>query len=140
MVDYDITSALLARINEQCPGFVYVDEAWFHEPIDDYAEQTPSALAYLAEDTPGELQALSHRQSSSQVYGVFIVCERGPEFRARRHELRQALYGWQPAGTSGVMTYHGGQMSEIRGRYVYWRDFWRIDTPNALTGSRTVTI
>lgn len=139
MVDYDITEALIARIKAECPGFKNVEEAWFSDPPDDYHEDTPSALPYLAEDTPGEVD-LTQRQSASQVYGVFLVCEIGTELRAQRHELRQALYGWQPAGTSGVMHYHGGQMAEIRGLYVYWRDFWRIDTPNALTASRTVTI
>lgn len=140
MVDYDITEALIARIKAQCPGFKYVDEAWFSEALDNYDEQTPSALAYIAEDTPGEEQALTHRQSSTQAYGVFLVCERGDEFRAQRHEIREALFGWRPEGATGVMVYHGGQMAKISGRYVWWREFWRIDTANALTASRTVTI
>lgn len=140
MQDYDITDALKARIAEQCPGFAYVDEAWFSESIEDYNEQTPSALVYIAEDAGETPSELSRRQAVSTVYGVFIVCERGDTFRAQRHEVRQALFGWQPDGTTGVMSYQGGQMVEIRGRYVLWREYWRIATPHALAASRTVTI
>lgn len=132
MDDYDITDALQARITERCPGFAYVDEAWFSEPIDDYDEKTPSALVYLAEDAGEALSELSSRQAVSTAYGVFIICERGDAFRAQRHEVRQALFGWQPEGTTGVMSYQGGEMVEIRGRYVMWREYWRIQTPNAL--------
>ncbi|UYV20917.1 hypothetical protein K1Y77_17295 (plasmid) [Halomonas qaidamensis] len=140
MQDYDITNALKARVASECPGFAVVDEAWFSEPIDDYNDKTPAAYVYLAEDSAEAANELSRRQATAQVYGVFIICETGDTFRAQRHQVREALFGWQPPGSSGVMAFHSGQMQEIRGRYVWWREYWTLETPNALTASRTVTI
>lgn len=142
MQDYDITNALIARIRAQCPGFATVEEAWFSEPIDDYSAETPAAYPYLAEDAGEGVNELSQRQAATQVYGVFIICESGDVFRAQRQEVRNALFGWQPPGSSGVMSFHTGQMVEIRGRYVWWREYWKLTTPNALTAGRqrTVTI
>ena len=142
MQDYDITPALEERIRALCPGFATVDEAWFSEPIDDYSAETPAAYPYLAEDAGEGVNELSQRQAATQVYGVFIICESGDVFRAQRQEVRNALFGWQPPGSSGVMSFHTGQMVEIRGRYVWWREYWNLTTPNALTAGRqrTVTI
>lgn len=140
MVDYDITEALLARVKAQCPGFKTVQEAWFSAPIDDYKGETPAAYVYLAEDAAEKANELSRRQNATQVYGVYIICEVGEPFRAQRHEVREALFGWQPPGSNGVMAFHTGQMQEISGRHSWWREFWTLETPNALTASRTVTI
>ncbi len=132
MQDYDITAAMIARITEQCPGFRYVDEAWFSKPVDDYSADTPAALVYLAEDAGNTPNELNGRQGVTTTYGVFIVAPRGDTFRAQRQEVRDALFGWQPPGTTGVMAYRGGEMAEIKGRYVWWREFWSIETPHAL--------
>ncbi|MFI0472967.1 hypothetical protein ACGLWX_09660 [Halomonas sp. HMF6819] len=136
MQDYDITPAMIARIAEQCPGFRNVEEAWFSQPIDDYDQDTPSALIYIAEDAGGTPSELNGRQSVTTTYGVFIIAERGDTFRAQRQEVRDALYGWQPPGTTGVMTYRGGEMADNRGRYVWWREFWTVETPHALQATR----
>ncbi len=136
MQDYDITPALEERIRALCPGFATVDEAWFSEPVDDYSAETPAAYPYLAEDAGEGVNELSQRQAATQVYGVFIICESGDVFRAQRQEVRNALFGWQPPGSSGVMSFHTGQMVEIRGRYVWWREYWKLTTPNALTAGR----
>jgi len=142
MQDYDITPALEERIRALCPGFATVDEAWFSEPVDDYSAETPAAYPYLAEDAGEGVNELSQRQAATQVYGVFIICESGDVFRAQRQEVRNALFGWQPPASSGVMSFHTGQMVEIRGRYVWWREYWKLATPSALTSGRqrTVTI
>lgn len=140
MQDYDITEALEARIREMCPGFAYVDEAWFSEPIDDYNEQTPAALVYLVEDEGAPPSELSGRQAVTAVYGVFLIVEQGAVFREQRNAVRKALFGWQPPGATGVMAYHGGQMVELRGRYAWWRDFWRLETPQALVAERPRTM
>ncbi|RUR51525.1 phage tail terminator protein [Vreelandella populi] len=140
MQDYDITDALRERIAAQCPGFKYVDEAWFSKPVDDYDQDTPAALVYIAEDAGGTPAELNGRQSVNTMYGVFIVAERGDTFRAQRQEVREALFGWRPPGTTGVMAYHGGEMAEIRGRYVWWREFWKVETPHALQASRPRTM
>lgn len=140
MDDYDITEALIARIKAECPGFVYVDEAWFSEPIDDYNKQTPSALVYLAEDAAGPVNELATRQDALQSYGVFYVVEAGSTFRAQRNQVRKALFGWQPAGGSNVMAFGGGAMSEIRGRYAWWREYWNLTTLNAFKTARQRTM
>jgi hypothetical protein len=142
MVDCDITPALEARIDSECPGFATVDEAWFSDWVDDYSEETPAAYVYLAEDSAEKPNELGQRQATAQVYGVYIICETGDTFRAQREEVRKALFGWQPVENGAVMAFHSGQMQEIRGRYIQWREYWTLETPNALTASRprTVTI
>ncbi|WP_447556426.1 phage tail terminator protein [Vreelandella sp. EE22] len=140
MQDYDITPLIIERLKAQCPGFAYVDEAWFSKPVDDYDKDTPAALVYIGEDAGAAPSELNGRQAVTTTYGVFIVCERGDTFRAQRHEVREALFGWQPPGTNGVMAYHGGEMAEIRGRYVWWREFWKVVTPTALQAARPRTM
>lgn len=125
--DYDLTAALVAHIKATCPGFVYVDEAWFHKPLDDFPQQTPAALVYMADDLAGQLGGMGARQATQTVYGVFIVSAKGSVLRERRKELREALFGWQPNPAGAVMSFHGGGMEDLQGRYAWWKDFWRID-------------
>ena len=127
--DPDILPALLDRLRDQslCPSLVTVDEAWFMEPMDRLEEETPAAFAYLAEDgAAGEVQTTRPRQAITMNYGVWLVCTRD-QFRPLRGEIRAALFGHCFSERHEPMAYRGGK-ADIRGAYIWWREFWTTDT------------
>ena len=141
LIDVDVTPEIVARIQATCPAFKYVVEGWFQEPIDNYHEQTPAALPMLLEDGPsGEPEAFGRRQAVTQVYGVWIICERGDEFRARRRDIRNALFGHQLRDDIGLMAYRGGGLKDIRGGHFHWLDTWSVDVHYRHQGPITVTL
>lgn len=128
MTDPDIIDDLLARLRDKCPAMATVDEAWFAAPIDDFDAQTPAALAYLAEDTArGDAQTTRPVQEIRLTYGIWLVCKRS-EFRGQRQALREALMGHGFSPHHNPMQYRGGQTTDIRGEFIWWREFWTTDT------------
>ena len=128
MLDPDVTLALIAHIRAQCPDLVTVDEAPFAEPIDHFDAQTPAALVYLAEDAAAaEVDTVRPVQRIGMTYGVWLVCKR-EDFRAQRHALRAAVFGWVPSEAHEPFAYRGGTMNDIRGDLIWWREFWTVDT------------
>lgn len=128
MNDPDITPLVLERIRAETSGFQTIDEAWFAAPIDDFGAQTPACLAYLAEDgADGEPETLRPVQAITLSYGLWIVTPRD-QFRDLRQSIREALFGWQPSEHHDPLAYRGGQTTDIRGEFVWWREFWTTDT------------
>lgn len=128
MTDPDIIEALIQRVRDQCPGLVTVDHAWFAAPIDNFDDQTPAALIYLAEDgAAAALETIRPVQRITLTYGLWLVCHRA-EFRPQRQAIRQALFGHGFGQKYNPMAYRGGQTSDIRGSLIWWREFWTVDT------------
>lgn len=126
--EVDLTTAIIARLREQCPGLVSVTEAETTEPIDNIREDTPCAQVYYAEDgATDETNGMQQRQTVSQVYGVWIVARVGEDYRAQRKAVRDALFGWQPEPGGHLMAYQGGKIEKILGGYRLWHEFWAID-------------
>lgn len=123
----DIQPELIARLQAQCPDMVSVQEAWFMEPLDNLGTETPAAFVYLSEDgATGEPQTTCPRQPVTLSYGVWLVCRRA-DFRPQRDAIRAALFGWVPSDQHSVVGYKGGK-ADIRGEYIWWREFWNVDT------------
>ncbi|MED5558302.1 hypothetical protein [Halomonas sp. 15WGF] len=138
MNDPDIIDQLLARVRDQCPGLATVEEAWFAEPIDHFETQTPAALAYLAEDGADDApNTLRPVQPITLTYGLWLVCKRA-DFKSQRQAIRSALMGYGFSQYHNPMAYRGGQTTDIRGDFIWWREFWTVSTH--LRGQRTVTV
>lgn len=128
MNDPDITQALIQRIKDQCPGLRTIKEAWFAEPIDRFEEQTPAVLPYLAEDgAAGEVETLRPKQKVAMTYGVWLVCKR-EDFKAQRQALREALFAHVFGDRHDPAAYRGGETTDIRGEFIWWREFWTVGT------------
>lgn len=139
MTDPDIFSLLLARLRAECTGFAVVDEAWFAAPIDNFDVDTPACLAYLAEDgAAGEAETLRPVQPLTLSYGIWIVTPRD-RYRDMRQSVRAALFGWCPSERHNPLAYTGGQTTDIRGEFVWWREFWSIDT-HIRAADRSITL
>lgn len=127
-MDPDIIDALLAHLQQQIPTAPTIEEAWFAEALDQFEEQTPAILPYLAEERPyGEPETLRPVQRVRLVYGVWLVCPR-EQFREMRQALQQALFGHQFSEQHNPAAYMGGKTEQIVGQYIWWREFWAIDT------------
>lgn len=127
-MEHDVIEQLLARIAQQCPDIPTIEEAWFAAPLDRFDEQCPAALAYLAEERPrGELETLRPVQAVTLVYGVWIVSPR-VGFRVVRQRIADALHGHQFSEQHQPAAYMGGKTDDIRGDYIWWREYWSIDT------------
>ncbi|WP_110642565.1 hypothetical protein [Salinicola sp. CPA57] len=127
--EVDLTTAIIARLREQCPGLVSVSEAMMTEAIDDFNEDVPCAQVYLAEDgAAGEPAIGGRRQMIGQVYGVWLVAKLGDDYRTHRKALRDALFGWQPEVSGDAMAYQSGKVDKIVGPYTFWIEFWSINT------------
>jgi len=125
---YDVIDAVIARINAECPVFVTVDEAWFAQPIDDLGAETPAALVYLANDNAaGEIETLRPVQATTLSYGVWILAPRA-QFREARRQVRAALFGHAVDADHNPFGFAGGETADIRGEFVWWREFWTTDT------------
>jgi len=136
----DLTTAIIERLRDQCPGLVSVSEATMTEAIDDFNADVPCAQVYLAEDAAaGEPAIGGRRQMVSQVYGVWLVAKIGDDYRQHRKAIRDALFGWQPESTGDVMAYQSGKTDKIIGPYTFWIEFWTIDTWYR-SSDRTVTV
>lgn len=128
MIDIDVIDALIQRVRDTCPGLAMVDEAWFAEPLDNFDEQTPAALIYLAEDTArADADTLRPVQPVRLTYGLWLVCKRA-DFRPQRSALRDTLMGAEFSPEHNPMQYRGGQTTDIRGELIWWREFWTTDT------------
>lgn len=126
MIDPDIQTQFIERIASEC-DFVTVEQAWFMKPVE-LRTDLPACFTYLAEDGPsGDINTISPRQRTTLVYGVWLVCRRD-EFQAKRHELREALFGWTPTEHHTPMAYAGGQTSDLQGDIVWWLERWSTDT------------
>lgn len=126
--DIDVIDTLIQRVRDQCPGLAMVDEAWFAEPLDNFDEQTPAALIYLAEDTArADADTLRPVQPVRMTYGLWLVCKRA-DFRPQRQALRTALMGAEMTPEHDPLQYRGGQTTDIRGELIWWREFWTTDT------------
>ncbi|WP_353979394.1 hypothetical protein [Salinicola endophyticus] len=138
--DTDLTDALIARLREQCPDLVSVEEADTTDPLESFRDTTPCARVYYAEDGANdEPDAMGRRQSVSQIYGVWLVSRVGEDFRQQRKAIRDALFGWQPVPHGALMAYKGGKVDKIVGGYRLWLEFWSVDTIYR-PASRTVTV
>ncbi|WP_413614754.1 hypothetical protein MRB56_12665 [Halomonas cupida] len=127
MNDPDITDAIIERLREQC-DFATLDNAWFAEPLERFGEETPACLVYLAEDSAsGQAETLRPIQPVTMVYGVWLVCPE-EQFKAKRGEIRRALFGHTFGEAFDPMEYQAGKVADIRGRFVWWREFWTVDT------------
>ncbi|SDL77753.1 hypothetical protein SAMN05661010_02520 [Modicisalibacter muralis] len=125
---YDVIDAVIDRVRTQCPIFATVDEAWFAAPIDDLGAETPAALIYLAEDgVAGEAETLRPVQAVTLTYGLWILCPHA-QFRQARSEVRAALFGHAIDEIHNPLEYRGGQTTDIRGEFIWWREFWTTDT------------
>lgn len=125
---YDVIDAVITRIRDQCPVFATVDEAWFAQPIDDLHAETPAALVYLANDNPaGEVETLRPVQQVGLTYGVWILAPRA-QFREAREQVRAALFGHDIDPEHNPMGYAGGETTDIRGEFIWWREFWVTET------------
>ncbi|WP_311949244.1 phage tail terminator protein [Halomonas piscis] len=128
MTDIDVIDTLIQRVRDNCPGLAMVDEAWFAEPLDNFDEQTPAALIYLAEDAArADADTLRPVQPVRLTYGLWLVCKR-PDFRPQRQALRDTLIGAEMTPEHNPMQYRGGQTTDIRGELIWWREFWTTDT------------
>lgn len=128
MNDPDVIDDLLALLRDKCPGMATIDNAPFAEPIDNFDLQTPAALAWFAEDTAkGDAETLRPVQEIRITYGIWLVCKRA-DFKAQRQALREALMGHGFSPHHNPMQYRGGQMSDIRGELIWWREYWTTDT------------
>lgn len=135
---HDIIDAVIARISDQCPIFATVDEAWFAKPIDDLGAETPAALVYLANDNPaGEVETLRPVQAVTLTYGVWILAPRD-QFREARQQVRAALFGHAIGETHAPLGYAGGETADIRGEFVWWREFWATGTHLRQRGPITI--
>ena len=127
-MDYDVIEPLLAQLTAGCPSAATVEEAWFAAPLDHFDVQCPAVLAYLAEERPaGSTETLRPVQRVTLVYGVWLVCSRA-EFRTVRQQVSDALFGHQFGEEYEPAVYIGGKVDDIRGDYIWWREFWAIDT------------
>lgn len=127
MNDPDITESVIERLRAQC-DFATLDNAWFAEPIDDLGADLPACLVYLAEDVAsGDAETLRPVQPLTMVFGLWLICPR-TQFRGKRHEIREALFGHGFGERFNPMEYQGGQTTDIRGEFIWWREFWNVDT------------
>lgn len=125
---HDVIDTVIAQIRAECPVFATVYEAWFAQPIDDLTEDTPAALIYLASDSPaGEVETLRPVQQVSLTYGVWILAPRA-QFREARQQVRAALFGHAVDAEHNPFGFAGGETTDIRGEFVWWREFWATDT------------
>ena len=127
MSDYDVIDDLIALVRSECPGLATVEEAWFASPIDHFDSQTPACLIYLAEDAADEAETMRSVQRVTLSYGLWLVCSRD-DFRAQRASIRKVLHGHMFSEQYDPLSYRGGQTTDIRGEYVWWREFWTVDT------------
>ncbi|QPI65882.1 hypothetical protein [Vreelandella venusta] len=128
MNDPDVIDDLLALLRDKCPGMATVDHAPFAEPIDNFDQQTPAVLAYLAKDgVTGEARTTQPVQPLRLTYGIWLVCKRG-EFKAQRQALRESLMGHGFSDLHNPVEYLGGENHDIRGELIWWREYWTTDT------------
>lgn len=128
MSDPDVISDLIALLREKCPGMATIEEAPFASPIDNFDQQTPAALAYLAEDVAtADAQTTRPVQPVRLTYGIWLVCRRA-EFKSQRQALRAALMGHGFSEQHNPMQYRGGATDDIRGDLIWWREYWTTDT------------
>lgn len=128
MIDHDIIDPLIAHIRAACPALATVEEAWFHQPLDDYAGQLPLVAPYLVgEVATGDAATTRPRQPLRVRYGVWLVARRD-EFRARKHELYQALFGFQASQHHDPLQFHSAKVEDIKGSIVWWVSYWETDT------------
>lgn len=128
MNDPDVIDELLDLLRDKCPGMATIDNAPFAEPIHNFDQQTPAALAYLAKDTAtGDAETTRPVQQIRVTYGIWLVCKRD-DFKAQRQALREALMGHGFSERHNPMQYLGGENVDIRGDLIWWREFWTTDT------------
>lgn len=123
----DIQADLISRLQAMCPNLVSVEEAWFMQPLDELAQQTPAAFVYLAEDgASGDIETTCPRQPVTLNYGIWLVCKR-TDFLSQRADIRNALFAWVPSEQHNPVAYAGGK-ADLRGAYIWWREHWTVDT------------
>lgn len=118
-------SAIISRIDAQCPGFVTVTHAMTSAAGMAY----PAAVVALTRvDTEPPALIGIHQQLCRVRFGVYIVDARSQAAGADaldglRAELRAALVGWQPAGPYlEPLFYAGGQIGQYQDGLSFWRE------------------
>jgi len=129
-------SDIVQRIRDECPSFQTVDSAL----ISDASYEYPAAFVALVKTSAIEdqIRLIGYAaQIVRKTFGVYIVAPKrqdafgdaiADEFETLAAELRAALFGWSPAGSTALSPLYlgGGEMVE-RQQMIQWREDFTAD-------------
>ena len=115
--------ALLTHLATACPDFAAIEDATRINPLerDDY----PVVTVYLAGEAPA-LANLAAPYRVMRTYDLVVTCRGGDELEAARASLKPALRGFTAEGVLHVPEFVAGELINLSGGLLQWRDRWRV--------------
>lgn len=102
-----------------------VEQAFTLTPVDELDATCPACYVLpLGDNAGGNELDNAVRQSLTTDWGLFLVCKVA-ELDAVRVAVRGALLGWQPTAASEQTTFVSGEIMDIKGEYLWWREVYR---------------
>lgn len=115
---------LIDRLRIECPELAAVDDPTRINPLE--MDAYPVATVHLANAIPGD--AMMGAAMETRRYEVRITASSNDQFEDARKSICRALDGYRPAGAAKPCTFVGGEVLQISGPYIQWRDLWQFAT------------
>jgi hypothetical protein len=105
-----------------------VKQAYTLVPLEDLSEDCPACFVLpIGEEAAQNTGDNYVNQKLTTDWGLFIVCP-VTELDTVRQAIRTALLGWTPAGPYDHTVFVRGEIQDLKGQYLWWRDVYRTST------------
>lgn len=134
IVDPQIAEASIARLQAMSSqSFALVEGAAELATLVDQPPALPAAYVYLADEASGENERMSGSVSQLVHADVAVVIITGniadatgraaaADLRLLVNSVRGSLIGWQPDGTTDVMTHVSGTLVKAKAGVLWWEE------------------
>lgn len=118
----------LVTLLQAVPTLQTVAQAFTLTPVDNLTSTCPACYVLpIGENAGANELDNAVRQSLTTDWGLFLVCEVA-DLDAVRLAVRGAVLGWQPNTAAEQTTFVSGEILDLKGRYLWWRDVYRTTT------------
>jgi hypothetical protein len=105
-----------------------VKQAYTLVPLDDLSEDCPACFVLPIGEDAGQNTGDNYvNQSLKTDWGFFVVCK-VEDLDAVRRAIRAKLLGWTPDAYSDQTLFVRGEILDLKGQYLWWRDVYRTTT------------
>ena len=117
-------SDIIDHLRIACPELAEVEDPTRINPLE--MDAYPVATVHPANSTPGD--AMIGATLETRRYEVRITAASIDQLEEARQSICRALDGYRPAGAAKPCTFAGGEVLQLSGPYIQWRDLWQLAT------------
>jgi hypothetical protein len=118
----------LVTLLESVSELQTVKQAYTLVPLEDLSEDCPACFVLPVGESAGQNTGDNYvNQNLTTDWGFFLVCK-VEDLDAVRLAIRTKLLGWTPDARSDHTVFVAGEILDLKGQYLWWRDVYRTST------------